>query len=151
MSGVGPIEDEFGGEVRTFRVLVAELRQIQTVCGAGPGEVAHRLAQSVQALHTMPKATVLQLAAAGVGSLNVDDVREPILQGLIGGGMTPNEAGRLVRRWIDGRGFDGLLENASLALKLIVAGYSQPEETAPGEPEAGAAVASPATGSTSPA
>lgn len=133
----GAIEEDFGGEPRSFLVRIGELRAIQTKCSAGPAVVAQRLARCVAVVEAKPDAQVGELAMLGLGDWNVDDVREPILQGLIGAGMSPNDAGKLVRTWVDERGFRGLVENARLALLVLVAGVATPEDDPVGEPKAG--------------
>lgn len=137
MEGTGSIEEHFGGEARQFRVALGELRKIQIKCEAGPATIAGRLARCAQVLRQMPKATALELALTGLGDWRVDDIREPIFHGLMGGGMSPNDAGKLVAEWIDKRGFRGLIENAELALALVIAGVAQPEDDQVGEPAAG--------------
>lgn len=141
---IGAITEDFGGEARSFRVLIAELRAVQKKCGVGPAVIAARLARCVQLKNQNPKASVLELAVLGLGEWNVDDVREPILQGLMGGGMDPNAAGKLVRTWIDERGFKGLVENAALALVCVVAGVEM-EDEGEGELTAGPGKTKPAT------
>lgn len=145
MTAFGPILEDFGGEPRSFRVLVGELEQIQARCKAGPGEVAHRLARAVaviqrvsaEAREARRKPTILEFAAAGLGPLHPEDIRSPIFCGLTGDGMAPNDAGRLVREWIDDRGFLGLIENVALAFQLVVAGYSEPKDPDDEDPGAG--------------
>lgn len=137
--GTGVLEAEFGGETRRFRVALGELRRIQTACDAGPAEIARRLARCVQVQQAKPKASILEQAALGLGDWRIEDVRAPIVEGLVGGGLSPNEAGALVRRFVDERGFRGLTENAALALSLVVVGQDFPEDDLPGKPKAGAA------------
>ncbi len=134
MRGSGVVEEDFGGEKRLFRIRCGELRKIQETCGTGPGEVARRVARGVAVRRANPKASILDQVAIGLGEWRVDDVREPIFLGLIGGGMAPNDAGKLVREWIDDRGFHGLIENLDLALVLLVAGIDEPEDDRVGEP-----------------
>lgn len=150
MSGDGRIEEDFGGERRSFRVGLGELRRIQEACDAGPPVIAGRLARCVQVLRAMPKATVGDLALAGLGDWNVDDIREPVLQGLLGAGMAPTDAARLVVRWIDQRGFQGLIENAGLALALVIAGVDVPKDDPVSGGQAGAAKATTSRGKRSP-
>lgn len=138
MEGTGWIEEPFGGEDRRFRVAIRELRLIQAKCAAGPPELARRLARGVLQRRATPNATALELSVRGMGEWNVDDVREPILQGLVGGGLSPNDAANLVREFIDDRGFKGLFENVELALTLVIAGVATPEADPLGEPPAGA-------------
>lgn len=129
---------EFGGEERPFRCLHAELRKIQANCDAGPSEIARRLAQCVRVQRQYPKASILEQAVLGLGDWRIEDVREPILQGLIGGGMTAGDAFKLVRSNIDERGMRGLVEHAELALTVMLTGAQLPEDyPAPGETRAG--------------
>jgi hypothetical protein len=128
----------FGTEERKFRLGLGELRAVQEKCDAGPGELAQRLAPLVRALRA--KLTFGEILAAGMmGSWRVDDVREPILQGLIGGGMNPTEAGVLVRQVFDPRPL--ALEHLTVAFTVLTEGYLPPEDepvAPPGEPKAGA-------------
>jgi hypothetical protein len=126
------VDADFGGEERKFLLLLGELRAIQEKCGVGPSVVAQRLARCVTVRRAYPEATILEQVNMGLGDFMVDDVREPILQGLIKGGMEPNAAGKLVRTWIDDRGFQGLVENADLALMVLIAGQARPDDE-PGE------------------
>lgn len=142
---------EFGGEERRFLLLLGGLRQVEAKCDKGSAEILHSLARCLQVQKAYPNATLLEQSAMGLGDWRVDYIREPILQGLIGGGMSPNDAGKLVRTWIDERGFQGLVENAWLAWMALGLGWSRPAEDDAGESEAEAqtAKASP-PGSTSP-
>lgn len=133
-----PFLEMFGGEERSFRVALAELRAIQSACDAGPAVVAERLARCVQVKRAHPRASVFELLALGLGDWRIEDVREPVLQALIGGGLSPNAAAALVRRHIDDRGLKGLVENVELALICIAAGVADDEDDpAMGEPPAG--------------
>ncbi len=127
----------FGTEERKFRLGLGELRAVQEKCDAGPGEIAQRLAPIVRAVRAkLPLADIL--LGGMMGSWRVDDVREPILQGLIGGGMTPTEAGVLVRREFDARPL--ALEHFGLAFAILTEAYMPPEDEPPiagaGEPKA---------------
>lgn len=122
-----PVILDFGSAKEAFLVRLDELREIQKACDAGPFDIAHRLATAVNVLRLNREATKLELAVLGLGSCRVDDVREPIFQGLVAAGMPPIMAGKLVKRWIDDRGFSGLIENVELALSLVVAGIEEEE------------------------
>lgn len=126
-----PIREDFAGDERLFLIRIGELRRIQIACGAGVGEIVRRLAQCVNTLRSYPEATLWEQAAIGFGTLHVDDVREPIYEGLVAGGMKAPDASKLVRREIDERGFRGLIENAPLALGIMLAGTAVPEDAAP--------------------
>lgn len=130
---IGIIE-EFGGEQRSFLLAIGELRKVQDAAGASPVVIARELSRCVAVLRAHPKASLFEQLQIGMGDWHPEFVRQPILQGLIAGGMAPNAAAKEVRQHIDERGFLGLVENAPLALTLIVAGVSQPEDAAtPGE------------------
>jgi len=73
---------EWAGEERCFRLPIGMLRELQEKTGAGPFELMRRIQ---------------------FDQWRVDDLRETIRCGLIGGGMTPNEAGRLVKTYVDDR------------------------------------------------
>lgn len=127
------IEAEFGGEVRRFSMSIGGLRKVQEKCGAGPLVVLDRI---------------------GAGAWLVDDIREPIFQGRIAAGLSPNEAAKEVREWIDERGLKGLMENASLAIRVLSAGIVGPAEEAgeaadAGELQGAASSAAPTDASTS--
>lgn len=139
MSRTAEITLPFGTEERTFRLGLGELRAVQEKCDAGPGELAQRIAPVVRAIRA--KFTLADMLAGGMmGNWRVDDVREPILQGLIGGGMTPTDAGVLVRSVFDPRPL--ALEHLQIAFAVLTAGYLPPEdepreaaEAPAGEPE----------------
>lgn len=80
MSRSAEIEIAFGGEDRTFRLPIGRLRALQEKVDAGPMELLHRIAAQ---------------------TWRVDDLRETILQGLIGGGMSSADATRLLKSDFD--------------------------------------------------
>lgn len=72
---------DFAGERRSFDLSpIACLRRVQDACDAGPQFVLNRLFD---------------------GSWRLDDLREPIIQGLVGAGMSQREAQGLVEKWLD--------------------------------------------------
>jgi hypothetical protein len=95
----------FGRDERSFRLRVPEWRAVEKACDAGLGEIAARIAPLVGLIEggsqAMPGGLLAAIAAGGLGRARLDDVREPILQGLIGGGMSSTEAGALVRHVFD--------------------------------------------------
>ena len=151
MSRAGEVTTLWGDEERIFRLGIGEWRAIQEKCDAGPAEIAARLSVWAAMRQRNPKASFLDiLAAGGLGTWRVDDIREPIYRGLIGGGMAPTAAGRLMLELHDHR---PLTENIALALEIVLASMIGPEEEAVGEPEGEAATAenpSPETSSVSP-
>lgn len=64
----------------TFRFGLGEIRELQELCDAGPFVILQRLIR---------------------GEWKVDDIREPLRLGLIGGGMAPPAALKLVKRYND--------------------------------------------------
>lgn len=97
----------------TFRLAIGQLRELQDKCAAGPMEIMHRLS---------------------VGTWRVDDIRETIRLGLIGGGKTPVDAMLLTVRYVDNR---PLAENVAVAQGiLLVALMGNPDDKV-GKPEAG--------------
>lgn len=80
MSRAAEVVLPFGGEDRPFRLPIGRLRALQEKVDAGPMELLNRIA---------------------TGTWRVDDLRETILQGLIGGGMTSADATRLLKSDFD--------------------------------------------------
>lgn len=80
MSRSAEVHIDFAGERRLFRLSIAAIRRLQEACDAGPNLILNRLID---------------------GSWRLDDLRESILQGLIGGGMAQREAQGLVEAWFD--------------------------------------------------
>ncbi len=128
MSRAAEVTVEFGGEERLFALPIGRLRAIQEKCDCGPLELIRRLA---------------------AGSWRVDDVREPLLQGLVGGGMDQVSATRLIQT-----NFDDLpiLPNVPLAQAVLMAAIMGAEDEPLGEQEGEAAAShSPEESSASPA
>lgn len=140
MSRSGDVVLEFGGEERTFRLAIGQLRKIQEKCDAGPAELLARLAPAFTAARE--GLNFDQIVSMGLlGQWRVDDVREPILQGLLGANMAGPEAVKLVKDWVDER---PLLEAVAVAYRLMLAAVCGVEdEDAVGESQAAAATASP--------
>lgn len=113
-----------------FRLAIGQLRELQEKCSAGPQTILTRLA---------------------TGAWMLDDVREAIRLGLIGGGLKPAEALTLVQRYVDDR---PLAENVATAQAVVlVAVFGAPDEPLPGKAAAAKAEATesspspPSTGS----
>lgn len=139
MSRSGDIALEFGGEERSFRLALGQWRKVQEKCDAGPGELLARLAPAYMARQAGLK--VGQILAGGyMGTWRIDDVREVILQGLLGGKMEPKEATDLVKAWVDDQ---PLFDAVGLAYQIVLASViGAGDEASAGEPDA-AAEASP--------
>lgn len=103
----------FGDDEYTFCLRIKELRELQEKLDAGPMRILNRLVQS---------------------DWRVDDAREVIRLGLIGGGLEPLKALSVVRRYCDER---PLLESIEPALKILsaaligVEGQEQPPKAEP--------------------
>jgi hypothetical protein len=95
-----------------FRLPIGQLRELQEKCGAGPMVIYQRL-------HS--------------GEWRVDDVRETLRLGLIGGGMKPVEALVLVKRYVDERPW---AENVLPATAVILAAVMGVPDDKVGKPEA---------------
>ncbi len=133
MSRSGEVTVDWAGEERLFCLRIGQWRNIQTKCDVGPEELLARLARSVlvrsKASGIAPSAA---LTMAPPSQWRVDDIREPILQGLLGTGMELNKAHQLVRDWVDDR---PLFEALPLAFAVVLGALSPPEdEPPPGEP-----------------
>jgi hypothetical protein len=104
----------WGDGEQKFALPIGQLRELQNKCDAGPAKVLGRL---------------------GSTEWFIDDIRETIRLGLIGGGKTPAEAHMLVVRYIDERP-GGLMESRLVAqvalMKALVGDPSDPV----GEPQA---------------
>lgn len=108
-----------------FRLAIGQLRSLQEKCDAGPGEILARVIS---------------------GRWKLDDLRETIRLGLIGGGMEPVPAMKLVREYVDER---PLMESVLPARVILMAALVGPADEPVGKAEAPAA-ATETAGSTSP-
>lgn len=129
MSRDGSISLVWGDGEHRFRLPIGQLRELQEKCAAGPAEIVERLT---------------------AGRWRVDDVRETIRLGLIGGGMAPGEAYTLTVRYVDERPW---LENVAPAQAVLMAALVGVADEPVGkagaaEAETGATDASPSPPST---
>jgi hypothetical protein len=115
MSRSGKIELDWADGRHVFRLAIGQLEELQEKAGAGPLEVMRRLIS---------------------GTWRVADVREPIRLGLIGAGMTPAEAVKLVNRYA---GDGALLQAVEPAMAILGAALQAPKD----EPVGKAAAAEP--------
>lgn len=138
----------FGAQERKFILLVAPWRDLEKNRNAGLGAIAQRLAPLVQLkANGIDNAGGLFMAVmhGAMGAALMDDVRETLLQGLIGGGMTATEAGALVAKIFDGEvaaGKGPVLNWCDLAFDIVMAALiglpDEPRTDQPGEPKADA-------------
>jgi hypothetical protein len=102
MGGV-PISLEFGDGEHSFALPIGQLRELQDKTGRGPLALLRKI-QS--------------------GEWFVDDLREVIRLGLIGGGSKAPDANKLVARYFDGGGH---IEHYPLAVNILAAALTAPE------------------------
>ncbi len=112
MSGSASITLTWGDGPHVFRLTIGELRELQDKCNAGPAEILNRLAG---------------------GTWRVDDIRETLRLGLLGGGKTPTDALVLVARYVDNR---PLMENVTPAQAILLAALVGDPEDQVGKPKA---------------
>lgn len=115
MSRSGSITLDFAGDAQVFRLPWGQLVELQELCDAGPYVIFDRLRSSRWLLQ---------------------DVRETIRLGLIGGGKTPIEAIALVRRYVENIEQFPPAENALLAVAILGAAILGVKEEKPGEADA---------------
>lgn len=111
MSRAAEIELAFGGEDRMFRLPLGRLRALQEKTDCGPMELIQRFV---------------------AGTWRVDDVRETLLQGLIGGGMDQASATKLVQAFFDGEPIQPFVVTAQGVVMAAVLGV---EDEDLGEPK----------------
>lgn len=116
MSRLGQVTIEWADGEYAFALKIKQLIELQELCDAGPPYILTRLQSGVW---------------------RVNDVRETIRIGLIGGGMAPHEALKKVKRYVDE---EPLAYNALVAQAIISdALYGAPEgseDSPPEKPEA---------------
>ncbi|WP_375458888.1 gene transfer agent family protein [uncultured Enterovirga sp.] len=101
MSSDGSITLLWGDGEHRFRLAIGQLRELQTKCNAGPLEILDRLANR---------------------TWRIDDARETIRLGLIGGGMEPIAALERVLNYVDARPPMESLQTAQAVLIAAIIG-----------------------------
>lgn len=96
-----------------FRLGIGELEELQEKCDRGPFEIMQRLA---------------------AGTWRVAEIRETLRLGLIGGGMPPMEALKLIKRYVDDRPLAHNIQHASAVILAAVLGA--PDGEKPGKARA---------------
>jgi hypothetical protein len=105
---------DFAGERRTFDLSpIGCIRRLQDACDAGPQHILSKLFD---------------------GTWKDHDLREPIVQGLIGGGTAQREAQALVEKWLDPEPKKQFLPVAQAVLMAWLVGA---EDEDLGEPKPG--------------
>lgn len=139
MSRSGEVILPWGDADRTFRLGIREWEKVQEKCDAGPAEILARLAPAFSALQQ--GLTFDQIVSMGyLGRWRVHDVREPLYRGLIGGGMDPTAAGKVIRELVDER---PLLEPMAVAYQVVLASITGAQDEPAGEPAGEAEEAAP--------
>jgi hypothetical protein len=135
------ITQAFGRDEHDFVLKVRGWREVEKTCSAGLAVVARRIEMLdrviLVGLEHYPGGVRGAMAAGLLGDARLDDVREPLLQGLVDGGMTSTEAGMLVRLVFDedlAHGGAPLIRFAHLAFEILSAAiFGPPGEAPPGE------------------
>lgn len=117
---------DLGGELRRFALPLGQLEELDEKTGTGPLAALTRLLD---------------------GSWRLPDVRDTIRLGLIGGGLPPVDAAKLVRRHVDGRPLEEAVPIAATVLLAALRGRKVRADEGNAET---ARSASDPTGSTSP-
>ncbi|GHC61629.1 gene transfer agent family protein [Limoniibacter endophyticus] len=139
-------EDILGGVKRKFRLPIGELRELQEKCEAGPATILARLMSYQPNATKRPEPSdythgdadpdyiadfnVYSMLRSFGGDWRVDDIRETIRLGLIGGGTTPTDAYIAVARYIDTR---PLWEHAGLACAILLKALTGDKDDDPGK------------------
>ena len=111
MSRDGSCSFDWADGEHRFRIGLGEARELQEKTGCGPYFLQARMAS---------------------GDWRVDDVRETIRLGLIGGGMEPIKALALVKAYVDERPLS--LSNLPCARSILMAGFTAaPDGEKPGK------------------
>lgn len=114
MSRSGRIRLNWGDGEHVFRLRIGELIELQEKCDAGPSHVMERLATN---------------------RWKVEDIREPIRLGLIGGGLDAGKALTLVKRYVDDFDRTPLQESVHFAYAIIGAAVVGAEDESLGKSE----------------
>lgn len=121
MSRDGSCEFDFADGTYRFRIGIGEARELQEKTGCGPYFLFSRIAKD---------------------DWRVDDIRETIRLGLIGGGTEPVKALDIVRRYVDERPLS--LLNVPTAKAILMAGLAgAPDGEKPGKARAARAKSNP--------
>lgn len=98
MSRAGDVSLPFGGEERRFKLGIGQWRAVQEKCDAGPPELLRRYVE---------------------GTWRIDDLREVLFQGLVGGGLDQASATALIVGTFDP---NPKLQFVAIAQAIVMAG-----------------------------
>lgn len=131
----------FAGKLRGFRLGLDQWEKVDEARRFGPAGGAVLFKRTALALEALAAQDLVALARIDHRELaRPADLREVILWGLVGDGMTLPDADALVAKWVDDR---PLMENLDLAYALCMATLVQVEDDKVGEPGAGEGTESP--------
>lgn len=123
MSRSAKVTLTWGDGEHIFRLRIGELVELQEKCDAGPAFILERLATA---------------------RWKVQDIRETIRLGLIGGGLTPTKSLGLVQRYVDARPLQENINHAYVIIAAAVVGHEDEQlGKAEGEPETNLSPTSP--------
>jgi hypothetical protein len=125
MSRAAEISLAFGGEERLFRLPLGRLRALQEKCDCGPMELLRRFL---------------------AGEWRVDDLRETIFQGLVGGGMDQGAATSLLKSSFDDLPLQPFV---TIAQAIVMAAVVGAEDEDLGEPKGEAEPSAPSPSASS--
>lgn len=108
MNRHGEIDLVWGDGEQTFRLAIAQIRELQEKTDCGPMELLNRMVR---------------------GTWRLDDVRETIRLGLIGGGLEPIHALSKIARYVDMRPLSESVPTAQAILSVMI--FGKDEEDAP--------------------
>jgi hypothetical protein len=106
MSRHGDVTLDWGDGRYKFRLGYGEMLELQEICDAGPAVIAHRLRND---------------------TYRVQDYRETLRIGLIGGGVEQGKALRLIKRFVDNQPPAENLLHAWIVLNAFLIGVSEEE------------------------
>lgn len=133
MARGGEVVLDWAGEPeRLFRLGIGQVRKLQEAVNAGPTAVAARCAVSLGALQAIRDKDLVTLSRMDLTQVaELPHVREVILQGLLGAGVSAPEALVLVRTWVEER---PLAESLMTAFEIAMASVLGAEDEPLGEP-----------------
>ena len=109
------IELDWGDGRHKFALPIGQLRELQDKCDAGPNRILQRL--------------------SGV-DWRIDDIREVMRLGLIGGGTKPTDAHLMCVRYVDNRPFmESRLHAQAILMKALVGDPDDPVGKKPADQE----------------
>jgi hypothetical protein len=113
---------DFADDKYLFRLGLKQIAELQEKCNAGIGAIFARV---LQGRMVMPNGD--QFGNPMQSAYRHEDLRETIRLGLIGGGLDPVKAFKLIERYIDGQPLRLAWDLAAAILAACIEGYIPPE------------------------